>query len=855
VRRALPAALLLSMLAGTGSAWAHVPLTLGATEGPAGGTVKRWRLDAYPDAAIPYRVNPQQPPGANPIGPPGTTTAQVLDAVLGAFQAWEGLPGAAVRFRFAGTTTGTNALDGVNVVTFSPQGFSFPPAFPGGIFPLIFSALGPGPVSVPGGPTLVAEFAGEILDVDLVVNPAGDFVIAAAPPPPDSFDLPGILVHEIGHALGLDHTGIQGATMYGFFTLSGGFFNRRVERDDAVGTATLYPSAAFVPATGRIAGTVRRPGGAPVFGAHVVALEAATGIVVTSAISGLVATQPDGLPLRYAQGEGGFLLTGLAPGTYDVVAEPLDGPGEPFLGGVFGTASGGTSFVEKDFLPSLPLSVSVAAGQTVSGLQPTVPARGPTAPNLAAASFAAPPGEPFVAPAPLAPGTGALLSLPHGVNLVSGGGLVPGAVVDVVGGAVVLGSATVRETDILFPIDALAGIPEGARMIRAVTPSGTSVFPGGVVVAAPDAGGPRLAVAPSGVVDFGSVPVGAEATRSFTVTNTGTGTLTGGATTFAPFSLVSGSPFDLGAGASQTVVVRVVPVATGPVAATLNVTSTGGQAARGLAATGVADAVTVTVVRAGTGTGTVTSAPPGIACGATCAAAFPAGQTVTLTAAAAPGSVFAGWSGPCAGTDPCSVVPTAATVVTAEFVAVVLTATVRGSAEGTITVTPPGLACLATCVVPFDAGAVVTLQAVGGGGGVFTAWGGACSGAAPSCTVTMATARTVTATFSRVFTDAGLEPATSVIRAAHVGDLRAAVDTLRARHGLGARAWTDPVLGAQATPVRRAHLVELRAALAEAYEAAGRPPPPFADPAITPGVTAVRALHVLELRQAVRELE
>jgi hypothetical protein len=45
------------------------------------------------------------------------------------------------------------------------------------------------------------------------------------------------------------------------------------------------------------------------------------------------------------------------------------------------------------------------------------------------------------------------------------------------------------------------------------------------------------------------------------------------------------------------------------------------------------------------GTGTVTSNPPGISCGGDCSQSYPAGAVVTLTAAAAAGSSFAGWSG------------------------------------------------------------------------------------------------------------------------------------------------------------------------------------------------------------------
>lgn len=64
----------------------------------------------------------------------------------------------------------------------------------------------------------------------------------------------------------------------------------------------------------------------------------------------------------------------------------------------------------------------------------------------------------------------------------------------------------------------------------------------------------------------------------------------------------------------------------------------------------------VTVKKAGTGSGTVTSNPPGINCGTTCSASFVTGTSVTLTAAAANGSTFAGWTGgTCGGTGTCTV--------------------------------------------------------------------------------------------------------------------------------------------------------------------------------------------------------
>lgn len=62
-------------------------------------------------------------------------------------------------------------------------------------------------------------------------------------------------------------------------------------------------------------------------------------------------------------------------------------------------------------------------------------------------------------------------------------------------------------------------------------------------------------------------------------------------------------------------------------------------------------APTVSVSTTGNGSGTVTSTPAGIDCGATCSALFAAGDLITLTAAPDAGSFFVEWGGDCAGTD------------------------------------------------------------------------------------------------------------------------------------------------------------------------------------------------------------
>jgi hypothetical protein len=268
--------------------------------------------------------------------------------------------------------------------------------------------------------------------------------------------------------------------------------------------------------------------------------------------------------------------------------------------------------------------------------------------------------------------------------------------------------------------------------------------------------------------------------------------------------------------------------------------------------------VTLTVIRSGLGSGGVTSAPAGISCGTSCSASFPSGSPVVLTATAAAGSVFAGWSGGgCTTTSTCTVSPVSATTITATFApatVAALTLTVSGSGIGGVTSTPAGLSCGASCSASFAAGTSVILTATATAGSVFAGWSGGCTGSGP-CTVVMDQARGLTARFNRVFTDSNLTQFSSVIRTIHVTELRGAIDTLRTRQGLAAFGWTDAVIALNATVVKRTHLAELRSALAAVYTARGLSAPVWTDAAIAPNATPIRAVHIAELRAAALALE
>jgi Bacterial Ig domain len=127
----------------------------------------------------------------------------------------------------------------------------------------------------------------------------------------------------------------------------------------------------------------------------------------------------------------------------------------------------------------------------------------------------------------------------------------------------------------------------------------------GVAVSAVDSGGresacssvasavarAEFAVSPTGSVNFGSVSVGSFVEQTFTVSNTGGGTISGAAAVAPPFSIVSGSPFTLGGtGATQAVRVRFTPTTPATVSTTVTFTASGDTLAGVVTGTGAGPA-------------------------------------------------------------------------------------------------------------------------------------------------------------------------------------------------------------------------------------------------------------------------
>jgi len=173
----------------------------------------------------------------------------------------------------------------------------------------------------------------------------------------------------------------------------------------------------------------------------------------------------------------------------------------------------------------------------------------------------------------------------------------------------------------------------------------------------------------------------------------------------------------------------------------------------------------LTLTPEGTGTGTVTSEPAGINCGATCSHSFSAGEEVTLSAEAAVGSEFSGWSG--CDSEPegkCKVTMSAAREVKASFgeeegppSGPPLTLDVEAG-EGTVVSNPAGLECTGaapkSCTTESIAeGEEVTLTASPAPGYALLSWKHCDSGGVNGrqCTIHLDEAKEVGVRFAKVW--------------------------------------------------------------------------------------------------------
>ncbi len=258
-------------------------------------------------------------------------------AIRRGFRAWEDVTTSAIRFQEITTPAQRArtdwASDDIRLVLFDEVNSS-------GFFP-------PGSGIIAITPLQFSPSSGVILDADILFNGqlGSPFSTNLGN---NSFDVQTTATHEVGHLIGLDHTGLLAATMAPFQSAQQ-FHGRTLSLDDALGATALYPEKGL--ALGRIEGFVKRAADeTPVSGAHVWARSALDGRLATATTSAA---------------DGSYALDGVPAGSWRVVAGPLDGP---VSSGEILPSS--TAPLETDFQPAAGDPIALGAGETVAA--PTV---------------------------------------------------------------------------------------------------------------------------------------------------------------------------------------------------------------------------------------------------------------------------------------------------------------------------------------------------------------------------------------------------------------------------------------------------------------------------------------------------
>jgi hypothetical protein len=239
------------------------------------------------------------------------TGAEVVRAARRALDRWENA--ANIDFNIVSSSAvevsaSGSGGDGISLITVADTGNNRA---------LFNSGLNPGRIRI-------FRSGGNIVEADIAINPAPTrfneanqevasfFSVNGAA---GSYDLESTFVHEIGHLLGLEHSGVLGASMQPRQGTNGTFdlpyhVTRTLSADDIAGARAIYGPRRGL---GRIEGFVRYNSatGQAAYGAHVWAEDVVTGRVV----AGNVALQ-----------SGFYRIDSLPPGQYRVLVEYLNEP-------------------------------------------------------------------------------------------------------------------------------------------------------------------------------------------------------------------------------------------------------------------------------------------------------------------------------------------------------------------------------------------------------------------------------------------------------------------------------------------------------------------------------------------------
>ena len=266
---------------------------------------------------------------------------QVIQQSLSVWSSVSGtaLTAASIAPLLRNSTANLCGSDGINSICFDQPDMAFTPGV------LAFTrVITADQIGIQLGSGAPSTQVGQILDADIYFNPSDSLMSFATPAAlsanPKSYDLESILTHELGHALGFSHSAVWNAMMFPFAPAPGTFTGMRptaqrpdapLGDDDRTGLRVLYHDPADAQFVGSIQGRIvpanplslpaSPPGVSGVFGAHVVAIDAASGTVIAGTLGGWSCQAPGP-----AQFDGTYQIGALAVNhSYKIYAEPLNG--------------------------------------------------------------------------------------------------------------------------------------------------------------------------------------------------------------------------------------------------------------------------------------------------------------------------------------------------------------------------------------------------------------------------------------------------------------------------------------------------------------------------------------------------
>jgi len=237
-------------------------------------------------------------------------------------------------------------IDGLNTICFNQSSMGFTSGVLA--FTRVITANAPGVSVGASGPS---AFAGQILDADTLFRNDGQATFAtpaalATTAGQEAYDLESLLIHELGHWFGLDHSAVWRAIMFPYAPPPGQYLGNRptaqapdgpLADDDRTGVRALYPDPNDATDVGAIRGYVlpanpfalaALPAPSPgsyvtgIFGAHVVAVDSDTGSVYAATLGGWSCNSSNSA----LQFDGTFDIERLPVGhNYLIYAEPIVG--------------------------------------------------------------------------------------------------------------------------------------------------------------------------------------------------------------------------------------------------------------------------------------------------------------------------------------------------------------------------------------------------------------------------------------------------------------------------------------------------------------------------------------------------